>query len=135
MDPRQNRTEGSVFGPPEDLMKWRRHFTKKRMLVLAAVPVLYAGLWFLTDRIGSPQVRSVVVGDLDHAPGFTDVSDEKMRAAGPYYYCKTRTIAPFLVHVDYGRHRARLSGHGGSYLYFWFFGFTDCVGALSQWVE
>ncbi len=116
-------------------MKWRRHFTKKRLLILAAAPALYAGLWFLTDRVGSPQVRSVVVGDLYDAPGFTDISDGKNHAAGPYYYCKTRTIAPFLVHVDYGRHRARLSGHGGSYLYLWFFGFTDRVVVLSRFEE
>ena len=38
------------------LPMWR-HFTKGRSLFFAATVLVYAGLWFLTDSLGSLQVR------------------------------------------------------------------------------
>jgi hypothetical protein len=116
-------------------MTWLRHFTKRRLLVLLAAAVLYAGAWFLAHLFGAPQVRSVAVEAMHVAPDYTDVSERAGSVTGRIYYCSSRAYAPLLVRADYGWHGGPLYGDGGSALYLWFFGRSFRIRDLEHWAE
>ena len=116
-------------------MTWRRHFTKRQLFILAAALLLYGGLWFLTHRLGSPQVRSIAVETMHVPPHYTDISERRDRVTGPTYYCSARAYAPLLVRADYGWHGGPLYGDGGSALYLWFFGRSFRIRELEHWAE
>lgn len=112
-------------------------FHKKRLLILAAALVIYAGLWFLTHHFGSPQVRSIAVEAM-HAPSdYTNISERRDNVTGPTYYCSSRAYPPLLVRADYGWHGGTLRGDGGSALYLWFFGRSFRIRELliAHWAE
>src|SRR6266478_8493151 len=110
-----------AFSMTDRAMAWRRHFTKRRLLFLAVAFGLYAAAWFLTHRVGAPQVRSVAVEAMRVPPHYTDISERTDRVTGPVYWCASRACAPFLVRADYGWQGGPLNGDGGSTLYLWLF--------------
>ena len=103
-------------------MTWRRHFTKRRLLVLATVLILYAGLWLLTHQFGSPQIRIVAVAAMHSTDYHANWSQQTNRFDGRFYSCSPRAYAPFLVYADYEWHGGPHYGEVGSALYLWFFG-------------
>ena len=112
-------------------MKVQRFVTKRRLLVLAAIVVLYTGFWFLTDVIGEPQIRKVAVEAM-HVPaqGMMEPSGQISPITN---YCFTKAYAPFLVRADYGWSGGSLYGDGGSAFYLWFFGRAIRVQELEHW--
>lgn len=116
-------------------MKWRRYLAKWGLFIFPCFVVLYAGLWFPTQRFGPSQVRAVAVEAMRVPAHFIDVSGRTNRVAGPVYYCTTRAYAPLFVRADYGWHAGPLSGDGGSALYLWLFGRTFRIRELEHWAE
>jgi|SRR5882672_9024429 len=116
-------------------MTWRRHFTTRWLLVLVSASALYAGLWFLTLRVGAPQIRSIVVEAMHVPPNYIDVSQRRDHVTGPVYYCSSRAYAPFFVRADYGWQGGPLYGDGGSALYLWLFGRAFRIRELQHWMS
>lgn len=112
-------------------MKVQRLAIKRRLLVLAAIVVLYASFWFLTNVIGEPQIRNFAVEAM-HVPaqGMVEPSGQRSLITN---YCLTKAYAPFLVRADYGWSGGSLYGDGGSALYLWFFGRAIRVRELEHW--
>ena len=120
---------------PHRAMTWQRHFTRRRWFICCSLVVLYAGLWFPTQRFGPPQVRVAAVQAMRVPPNCIDVSGRTERITGPGYYCRSRAYAPLLVLADYGWHGGPLSGDGGSALYLWLFGRSFRIRELEHWSE
>ena len=117
-------------------MNWRRHLTRRRLLALsAAFVILYGGLWYLTDRIGTAQVRAFAVETMHIPSNDADDTHAGRRTPGPGYVCLSRAYGPFVVRADYGRHGGPLSGDGGSAVYLWFFGHIGRIRELDRWAE
>ena len=112
-------------------MKMQRCLTKRRLLVLAAVAVLYVGFWLLTHVIGTRQIRNVALEAM-HVPtqGMIEPSGHRSPLT---YHCFTKAYAPFLFRADYGWGGGSLYGNGGSALYLWFFGRAFRVQELDNW--
>jgi hypothetical protein len=102
-----------------------RCFTKRSLLILCVLVLLYAGLWLLTSQVGAPKVRSVVVAAMRVPPNYTDVSQTNRMVRGPKYWCNTHACAPFLVRVDSGLNPGHMDGAWDETLYLWFFGHTS----------
>jgi hypothetical protein len=95
-------------------------------------------LWFLTHRVGAPQVRAFAVDAMHVPPGYTDVSltaSQPTNGSKAHFYCSTHAYAPFVVYADYGWQRGALYGDGGSSLYLWFFGRTFRIRELEHWAS
>ncbi len=73
--------------------------------------------------------------------GSTDVSDEvgfgigcqESEVRGPYHWCRVRAYAPFVVVAHSGVVRGGLDAHGGTSVFFWFFGHTRKIRELVLW--
>lgn len=113
-------------------MTWRRHFSKRRLGLVVVAVLLYLGLWFLTHRLGAPQVRAVVVEGMQVS---LDVSRRTGQAKDPVYWCSASAYAPFVVHTEYGWQGGPIYGDGGTALYVWFFGRAFRVRELSHWMS
>jgi hypothetical protein len=117
-------------------MTRQRQFTKKRFYFFATAVAVYALLWFVTHRIGAPQVRSAVVEVIQKPSGSTDVSQRiDERVAGPVYWCVASAYAPLMVRVEYGWQSGPLYGDGGSALYLWLFGRAFRIHELEHWAS
>ncbi len=115
-------------------MTSQRHFMTRRLRLVVAGLVLYGGLWMLTQLVGAPQVRNVIVESMHLPPTYTELPCRTDRVTGPVYYCTARAYAPFLVRSDYGWVGGPLSGDGGSVLYFWFFSRAFRIQELDHWM-
>jgi hypothetical protein len=110
-------------------MLLKRYFTKKRLVILSGVAVVYVALWLLTGIFGAPQVQHEVLWDYIPIRGKT-----VHKAPGTEDWCYARAYAPFVVRADYS-FGPGMAGCGGIQLYFWAFGQTYKIRDLSYWVS
>jgi hypothetical protein len=103
-------------------MKTTRRISKKLGLGLLTAAAMYAGLWFVTETLGVPQVRNAAVQAMEQPVPTTDDSqpgDEFI--TGPVYRCSAGALAPFVVRAHH-QWQSGMEGDTGSSVYLWFFG-------------
>ena len=109
------------FGRLAMAMNWRFRFTRRQVMVLFALGVLYGMLWWITGVTGVSRTRAAALRAMGEIPpSWTDVSYAAAPPTnGPTYFCRASAYAPFLVRVDYGWVSDPLRGDGGSAWYLW----------------
>lgn len=105
-------------------MIFKLQWAKKWYLGVTAAAVIYAGLWFITESWGVPEIRQVTVEVIRQPALDRDGSEDSGGpASGPFYRCSAGAYAPLVIRADYQWQNGVQSGEGWM-LYFWCFGHT-----------
>jgi len=101
-----------------------KNHAKKWLFGFTAAAAAYAGLWFVTEARGVPQVGGMAADEMRHSalkaapPEPTD-----QHSPGPVFSYSAGSYAPLLVHTECRWESGLQSGDGKS-LYVWLFGPT-----------
>ena len=102
----------------------KQNYTKKWLLGLTTAAGVYAGLWFVTEACGVPQVRGIAAEAMRQSAfnaATTQPTDQQSRE--PSSSCSAAAYAPLMVRTECRWENGLQSGDGKS-LYLWLFGPT-----------
>lgn len=103
---------------------------QKVYLVLFTAVVLAAG-WWATFHFGAPKARLACLREMGLDPMRPSIlnfsGDHNGQSKIPWFYCNATARAPFIVRVDYGFVKDRLTGRDARAYYFWFCGWLVLI--------
>jgi hypothetical protein len=102
----------------------KQNYTKKWLLGLTAAAGAYAGLWFVTEACGVPQVHGIAAKAMRQS-AFNAATPQPtdQQFPTPIFSCSAGAYAPLMVRAEYRWENGLQSGDGKS-LYLWLFGPT-----------
>jgi hypothetical protein len=112
-------------------MKSERRFAKTWVRGITAFIAVCAGLWFITESWGVPQVRRIAVEAMRQPAPATDGTDGDNPMGVPVYRCSAGAYAPLVVRADYQWQNGPKSGEGTAF-YLWLFGGTFHIGEMGH---
>jgi len=105
-------------------MQHKQDYKKKWLLWLTTAVGAYAGLWFVTEVCGVPQVRGIGAEAMRQS-AFNAATPQPIdqQFPDPNFSCSAGAYAPLVVRTECRWKNGLQSGDGKS-LYLWFFGPT-----------
>jgi hypothetical protein len=102
----------------------KQNYSKKWLLGLTTAAGVYAGLWFVTEACGVPQVRGIAAEAMRQS-AFNAATPQptEQQFPDPTFSCSAGAYAPLMVRTKC-RWENGLQSADGKSLYLWLFGHT-----------